>query len=195
MASEVGISLENFAIFQIPTKLVGHAHINELEFLACVIHPWVNILNGRILKGDCILVIGDSTTAMGWLYKSRYREQGETAKRHAIRLKIARKLAELIIDYNLTLYSQWFPGKHNIIADSISRDLQFSDLERVSLFSSFLLEQDMSRFRRTILPAEILDWICSILQMMPKSTQTYLEHTTSGLQIEKSGRNSCSTRN
>ena len=51
----------------------------------------------------------------------------------------------------------------------------------------------MPRFRRTILPVEISDWVCSILQMMPKSTQIHLEHTTSGLQIGKSGKNSCSS--
>ena len=184
--------LGEFYGFVTPANLVGHAHINELEFLTCVIYPWLDIINGRILKGDCILVMGDSTTAMGWLHKSRYREKGETAERHAIRLKIARKLAELVIDNNLTLYSQWFPGKNNIIADCLSRNSHLSDPERIALFSSFFNEQDTPRFRRTILPAEILEWICSIFQMMPKSVQTHLEHTNSGLQIGKSGRNSCS---
>ena len=185
--------LGEFYDFSIPSELIGRAHINELEFLACVIHPWMDILNGRIQKGDCILMMGDSTTAMGWLHKSKYREEGETAERHAIRLTIARKLAELVIENHITLYSQWFPGKHNIIADSLSRDLHFSDTDRISLFSSFFIQQDMPRFRRTILPAEILDWTCSVLRTMPKSEQTRPEHTTSGLQIGSSGRNSCST--
>ena len=96
--------LGDFYDFVIPANLVGSAHINELKFLACVIYPWLDIINGRILNGDCILVMGDSTTAMGWLHKSKYREDGETAERHAIRLKIARKLAELVIANNITLY-------------------------------------------------------------------------------------------
>ena len=45
--------------------VLNHAHINELEFLACVVHPWIDILRGRLKKGDCFLVMGDSTTAMG----------------------------------------------------------------------------------------------------------------------------------
>ena len=136
--------------------------------------------------------MGDSTTAMGWLHKSKYREEGESVERHAIRLKIARKLAELIIDNNLTLYSQWFPGKNNIIADSLSRDSHFSDPGRVSLFSSFFNPHDTPHFQRTILPTEISDWICFILRMLPKPMPTQLEHTTSGLRIGQSGRNSLS---
>ena len=68
--------LGEFYDWVIPNELVGNAHINELEFLACVIHPWMDILSGRLLKGDCVLIMGDSTTAMGWLYKSKYREEG-----------------------------------------------------------------------------------------------------------------------
>ena len=182
----------DFYDFFLPPELLGRAHINELEFLACVVHPWIDILRGKISKGDCILIMGDSTTAMGWLHKSKYREEGESAERHAIRLKIARKLAELVIENNLTLYSQWFPGKNNIIADSLSRDSHFSDPDRVTLFSSFFTPQDTPRFQRTILPNEISDWICYILQMLPKPTPTQLEHTTSGLRIGQSGRSSLS---
>ena len=184
--------LGEFFDFQIPENLLGHAHINELEFLACVIHPWMDILRGRILKGDCVLIMGDSTTAIGWIHKSRYREDGESADRHAIKLKIARKLAELAIEHDLTLYSQWFPGSHNIIADSLSRDQHFSDTERISLFSSFFPPQDSPRFRRTIMPAVISDWVCSVLRMLPKPVQTPQERSTSGLQIGKSGRSFCS---
>ena len=123
----------------------------------------MDILRGRILKGDCVLIMGDSTTAIEWIHKSRYREEGESAERHAVRLLIARKLAELVLENDLTLYSQWFPGTHNIIADSLSRDQHFSDTERISLFSSFFPPQDSPHFRRTIVPAEISDWVCSIL--------------------------------
>ena len=182
--------LGEFYDWVIPKDLVGDAHINELEFLACVIHPWMDILSGRILRGDCVLVMGDSTTAMGWLYKSKYREEGESADRHAIRLMIARKLADLVIDNDLTLYSQWFPGKQNIIADSLSRDPHFSDTERISLFSSYFDPQDMPHFRRSILPSEISNWICSILRLLPNVKPTQMEPTTSGLQIGTSGRSS-----
>jgi hypothetical protein len=87
-----------FYDFVVPKELLNRAHINELEFLESIIHPWIDILRELLRPGDCFLVMGDSTTAMGWLHKSKYRENGETAERHAVRLKIARKLPELVID-------------------------------------------------------------------------------------------------
>jgi hypothetical protein len=103
--------------------------------------------------------MGDSTTAMGWLHKSKYNEDSETAARHALRLKIARKLAELVIDNNLTLYSQWFPGKDNVIADCLSRDTRLTDTDRIALLSSFFNPQDMPCFKRVPVPTVISEWI------------------------------------
>ena len=177
-----------FYNFVIPTNLLGHAHINELQFIASVIHPWMDIINGRILKGDCILVImGDSTTAIGWIHKSRYREEGESAERHAIRLKIARILTELVIDNNLTLYPQCFPWKHTIIADSFSRDSHFSDLERVSLFSSFFHEQNMPSFRRTILPTEFQTGYVQFCKWWESQSQYSWNIPPAGFRLEQVG--------
>ena len=178
-----------FYDFCITEKLLNHAHINELEFLACVIHPWIDILRGRLTQGDCFLVMGDSTTAMGWINKSRYREVGETAERHAIRLQIARKLAELVIDNVLTMYSQWFPGKDNVIADCLSRYTHLSDPDRIGLLSSFFTKQNTPHFKRVQIPSVISDWVCSILRLLPKREQTQERHMNSGLVIGVSGRN------
>ena len=179
-----------FYDFVIPQKLLNRAHINEFEFIAAIVHPWIDILRGRLNRGDCFLVMGDSTTANGWLHKSKYREEGKTAERHAVRLKIARKLAELVIDNELTLYSQWFPGKVNVIADCLSRDTHLTDPDRIALLSSFFPPQDMPCFKRIPVPTEISDWICSILQLLPRRTQTLERHMNSGLKIGTSGRSS-----
>eukprot|EP00978_Attheya_sp_CCMP212_P044318 scaffold306800_cov28-Attheya_sp.AAC.1 len=45
----------------------------------------------------------------------------------------ARTLAKLCIDAKIKIYSQWFPGKQNIIADSLSRDTHLSDEKILSL--------------------------------------------------------------
>ena len=66
--------LGEFFDFDIPIDLLGRAHINGLEFLANLVHLWVDIKSGRIKRGDCVLMMGDSTTAMGWLHRSKYRE-------------------------------------------------------------------------------------------------------------------------
>ena len=130
----------------------------------------------------------DSTTAMGWIHKSRYREDGETAERHAIRLKIARKLATLVIDNELTMYSQWFLGKENVIADCLSRDTHLSDPDLIHLLSSFFPPQSTPRFKRVPIPSVISEWVRSILRLLPKREQTLERHRNSGLEIGVSGR-------
>ena len=106
-----------------------------------------------------------------------------------MRLKIARKLPELVIDNELTLYSQWFPGKDNVIADCLSRDTHLTDPERIALSSSFFHPQDMPCFRRVPVPSVISEWMCSILRLLPKRTQTLERRMISGLKIGRSGRN------
>ena len=184
--------LGEFYDFHIPEVLLNRAHINDLEFLASLIHPWMDIIRGKLKRGDCFLAMGDSTTATGWLHRSRYREEGERTEHHIARLKIARKLAELVIENELILYSQWFPGKDNVIADSLSRDSHLVDAERIKIFSSFFHPQDMPCFRRVQVPKEISAFVCSILQTLPKRKQILEVHTNSGLQIGENGRNSLS---
>ena len=58
----------------IPEELRGRAHINLLEFLTQVIQIWLDILENRIQPKDCILALGDNTSAMGWLRRSNFRE-------------------------------------------------------------------------------------------------------------------------
>ena len=53
--------------FEIPAKLRGRAHINLLEFLTQLINIWIDILEKNMSKQSCLLCIGDSTSAMGWL--------------------------------------------------------------------------------------------------------------------------------
>ena len=53
--------------FNIPKKIRGRAHINLLEFLTQVVSIWIDIIKGKAKDNDCILCMGDSTSAMGWL--------------------------------------------------------------------------------------------------------------------------------
>jgi hypothetical protein len=63
-----GYSHEGFVWrFEIPSHLQFRASNNLLEHLAAVITPWVDIIAGRLRKGDCALSMTDSTTSEGWL--------------------------------------------------------------------------------------------------------------------------------
>lgn len=61
--------------YEIPIHLRGRAHINLLEFLTQVISIWFDSLEKRIKKGDCLLAMGDNTSAMGWIRRSNFREE------------------------------------------------------------------------------------------------------------------------
>ena len=77
------------------------------------------MLEENIQSDDCVLVMGDSTTAMGWLYKIRIQGKGMDVDDFIARSKVARKQAAIVIENKFCLYSQWFPGTENIIADSL----------------------------------------------------------------------------
>ena len=112
--------------YLIPNELRGRAHINLLEFLTQVISIWIDIIEGKSKPLDCILCMGDSTTAMGWMRRSNFRESDDTkddpesSDEWLVKQEIARKLAKLTLDSDTVLYQQWFRGSENVVADSLS---------------------------------------------------------------------------
>ena len=98
---------------EFPDKLLGRAHINLLEFLASLIGPWIDILQGRLHQEDCFVVLGESTTAEGWVHRPRYKGKDESDEDFTARLTLR---------HGLKNYTQWFPGRDNVVADFLSRD-------------------------------------------------------------------------
>jgi len=96
---------------------------------------------------------------MGWLRKTNFADKSD----EAVQLAMARRLAKITIDANCTLYSQWFPGDSNSIADSLSHDFHIDDLLLSNLLVSHFPEQ--VPFGLTILPVpnEIVSWLTSLL--------------------------------
>ena len=74
---------------------------------------------------DCLLGIGDNTASMGWLRRSNFRENDEHDSECLARHKVARKLSELVLYSNTTVYRQWFSGADNTVADILSRDAYY----------------------------------------------------------------------
>ena len=174
----------------IPTDLVGYAHINLLEFLATLIALWLDIVEGTLKPIDCVLIMGDSTTAMGWLHRTRIQQPDVSEKDYVARTKIARKAAELVWNKKVCLYSQWFPGKENVVADSLSRDLDVPanvlTTYLLSLFPSLLPQA----FQISPLPSEITQFACSILSELKSEKRSRPVHTTSDVHPGHSGVNS-----
>jgi hypothetical protein len=60
--------------FKVPDDLQFRATISLLKFLAGIITPWINIINGRLNQGDCALSMTNRTTAKGKMKKSNLNE-------------------------------------------------------------------------------------------------------------------------
>ena len=72
-----------------------------------------------------------------------------------------------------TDYTQWFPGKENDVADSLSQDSHLSDNQLSHLYFSTLSDQIPSTFRISQLPQQITSFVYSTLQTLPEATQQH----------------------
>ena len=62
-----------------------------LEYLGCIISPWVDILASRLGPGDCSLSMTDSTTAEGWQRRTNFIEDEEDPIQAEVRTEMARE--------------------------------------------------------------------------------------------------------
>ncbi len=177
-----GYSNEGYAWrFYIPPNLRFRASNNLLEFIAAVITPWVDIIAGRLKSSDCSLSMTDSSTAEGWMHKTNFRECDESQVQVDVRIEVARKFAWDFTENSIKSYSQWFPGKENIVADALSRDDDRSDDDLTSLLYRFAPLQMPHRFEIVPLPNEIASWLTSLLLKLPVNEQYREQHTRTKL--------------
>ena len=173
----------------------GSPSIASLEFLAAVIGPWINHIEGNLPTLSCVLSGTDSTTAEGWLRKSNFVSHGEKDADVAVKLATARKLADMLIETNnnTMLHSQWFQGKRNPEADSLSRDTDLSDADLTKLPLSSPECQLPSNFRIAPPPNEITSWIVSQARTLPVRKQLQRPLPRSTLSRGAAGLSSCSS--
>ena len=85
-----GYSHEGWAWrWYLPAELRFRASNNLLEHLAAIITPWIDLIQGRLKKGDCILSMTDSTTSEGWARKTNFSELGADLIEATIRIEVA----------------------------------------------------------------------------------------------------------
>ena len=154
--------------YTIPMKLRGRAHINLLEFLTQVISIWIDVIENKTKPEDCILCMGDNTSAMGWLRRSNFREKDEDDNEWEVKQEVARKMASLVLKSDAVLYTQWFAGKENDAADSLSRDCYYlSNKTHKHFLLSTIPHQLPQNFNIRAVPAEICSFISSTLEQLP----------------------------
>ena len=161
--------------------LRGHPGVNNLlEFVAMVVNIWLECLDAEPNELPCILAVGDSTSAIGWLYKTSNLDP--EVEMHRAHLMVARHLARLLIDNDCCLASQHIRGDLNLVADLLSfagtsergkphplaHDNPPNDV-LTERFLSVLTEQVPENFSISQLPSAILLWVSQVLQIAASS--------------------------
>jgi len=146
---------------------------NLLEFLGMAVNVW--LLCRTASPDDCLLVLGDNTSAIGWLFKAGRLKQDSFYYKPA--LMIARKVARVVMRANVCLSTQHLRGKHNWVADWLSFSSQdgaqnpmaSDDPDNSVLtdrFHSGLPQLIPERFKISQLFREVLSWTVCILQTL-----------------------------
>jgi hypothetical protein len=143
--------------WELPVDLRLRASLNSLEFLACYVGMAVEFAWGNIPTESCLLSQTDSTSAAGWLRKSNF-DDGDS-----FQMWLARQTAQLMLDQSCCLFSQWFAGDKNDVADCLSRDHHLADTELTALLVSHVPEQMPPNFNICPVPPEILSLVISAL--------------------------------
>ncbi len=189
-AGLVGFSRDGHAWrFSIPPTLRFRDSNNLLEFIAAIITPWIDIIAGRISRGDCALSMTDSTTAEGWMHKTNFRECDDDNLQVDAKIEVARKFALDFTKNGIKSYSQWFPGKENIVEDALSRDDDRTDEELTSILFQFAPSQMPINFKIVPLPSEIASWLTLLLSTLPVKEQYKETHTRTSLGRGGAGQN------
>ena len=172
-------------------ELRGHAGVNNLlEFMGMVINVWLEC-DAPDSQQSCILAIGDSTSAIGWLFKSSKLDPSSGA--FDAHLVVARHLATLLTTSSCCLASQHIRGESNVVADLLSftgsnergkphplaADHPPNDV-LTQRFRDRLPSQVPENFRIYQLPDEIISWVRSVLQIAISSLGAAKRRVTKG---------------
>jgi hypothetical protein len=155
---------------------------NVLEFLAMAVTIWLLLLDctAQGLTEECILCLGDNTSAIGWIFRST-RLPTDSPYYAPVQL-ISRKIALLVTHSKQVLCPQHLKGSSNFIADWLSftnqtRDGKCNPVAFDSPADDVLSNRFHSSFPQLIpqhfkispLPDEILSFVEQVLRTTESS--------------------------
>jgi hypothetical protein len=172
-----GYSNEGFAWrYYLPKQLKFRASNNLLEHITAIITPSVDIIAGRLTRGDCALSMTDSMTSEGWLKKTNFIEDGKSLIQATIRLEVARLHASHYLSHEIQEYTQCCRGADNQVVDALSQDDDRTNKELTKILRSHCPSQVPPHFEIVPLPSKIILWLTSLLQRLPQKPELAEEH-------------------
>jgi hypothetical protein len=127
------------------------------------------------------LSMTDSTTAEEWLHKTNFSKLKEDPIQATVKLEVARMHTTHYITHSIREYSQWFPGKVNIVADSLSCNNNRTDSKLTNLFPMHCPSQIPENFVIQPLLNKITSWLTALLLRLPVKLQLQEKHTRTKL--------------
>ena len=158
--------------FYIPPYLRSTHTNNVLEYMATIITIWIDALEGLIPNLSCCLGCSDNTSGVGWLHRANFNPITQP-----VHEECSRHFARIMMMIRSTLYSQHQTGKHNDIADLLSRWHFLSNTDLTLFLKSKFETQMPSNFQIYPLRKEINSWIISTLERLKQTTQSQTQHT------------------
>jgi hypothetical protein len=116
-----GYSLSTGRAWQIDLRRLHLRNNNQLEFLASVIVLLQSHLDNEIPALGNVLVLTDNSSGLCWLHRSSFDPDVKP-----IHAAIAAKLAETCLSNDFTLHPQHIAGSHNLVADALSRQHDYT---------------------------------------------------------------------
>jgi hypothetical protein len=140
----------------IPKKWQLKKSQNFLEYLACMVQLLCLLYESNWQPGDSFLSIGDNTSALGWIWKSKFYP--ETDPEQATHLALARYMTLLLADLDVVQFGLWLPGIDNGVADALSRQFEKTDNELTDFITSSYPSQTPPGFQIKALPRDNTLW-------------------------------------
>ena len=137
------------------------------------------MLAGHLNRGNCTLLMTDSSTSAGWLRKADFREiigEDADAVQVMVCIKKACHHATLFLDAATKEYSLWFPGQENNVVDALLRDVDCSDDELTQIICDICPSQLAQQFQIVPLPNKISSWLTLLLLKLPVKEQLREAH-------------------
>jgi hypothetical protein len=139
-------------------------NINEFSrIFACVVTLWIEFIHNGLPEKSCLLSQTDNLLAAGWLQKTNFADEANCV----VKLTTARHFAQLVIDHNCCLYSQWFAGDLNLVSDCLPRDFHLPNDALTHLVVSSIPHLVPFGFLLYPIPTEISSWLSCLLRNQP----------------------------